>query len=236
MDAPAPRAAPRAAVFDMDGTLVDNMAFHAQAWREMARRLGAEFSAETYERHYAGRKNEELLPLLLGRPLSRDESARLAGEKEAKYRELYRPHMAPLPGLLALLERLEEAGVRRAVATAAPAENRALVLDGLGLAGAFEHVIGAEHAARGKPAPDIYLAAARALELPPSECLAFEDAVNGVRSARAAGMAVVAVLTTSPTEALREAGAEWILRDYSELPADLEALIFARGRLPAAAP
>jgi HAD superfamily hydrolase (TIGR01509 family) len=132
-------------------------------------------------------------------------------------------------GLLPFLDRLRAAGIRLALATAAPFENRSFVLGGLGLDRAVEVVQGSEGIARGKPAPDIFVAAAAKLGLPGEACLAFEDAVNGVRSARAAGMAVAGLLTGTPEEDLLAAGASWALRDYESLPPDLEALVFGRG-------
>jgi beta-phosphoglucomutase-like phosphatase (HAD superfamily) len=113
-----------------------------------------------------------------------------------------------------------------AIATLAPRENRDFVLDGLHWRPFFAHVIGAEESPRGKPHPDIYLAAARSLGAPAPDCVAFEDAVNGVQSAVAAGMEVVALTTSNTAEALRGAGARWILADFTRLPADLEARLF----------
>jgi beta-phosphoglucomutase len=207
----------RAAVFDMDGTLVDNMSVHARAWLDIAAELGVGWlTAETIEREWAGQKNSEIFPKLLGRPLAADELARLSDEKERRYRALYAPSLRPVDGLEAFLDDLQRAGVALALATAAPPENRAFVLDGLGLTGRFARIIGAEHAPRGKPAPDIYLAAARALELPPEACLAFEDARNGVLSARAAGMACVGVTTVLSRDELLAAGAVHAVRDFVE--------------------
>lgn len=215
----------RAAVFDMDGTLVDNMTFHARAWLELTERLGlGGLTAGTFERDFAGQKNAEILRTLLGPDLDEREVVRLSTEKEERYRACYAPHLRPLAGLEDLLDDLTRDGVALAVATAAPPENRRFVLEGLGLASRFAHVIGAEHAPRGKPAPDIYLAAARALGLPPSACLAFEDATNGVRSAVAAGMTCVGVTTVLSADELREAGAAIALRDFVGAAARLRAL------------
>ena len=141
------------------------------------------------------------------------------------YRALYRPKLLPLPGLLALLDRLAAAGVRLGVASAAPLENRALVLDGLGLRARFHQAIGAEHAARGKPHPDLFLAAAAALGVAPAACVAFEDALLGVEAALAAGMQVAAVTTTQTAAALRGAGCRWVLADFREMPGELAAAL-----------
>jgi beta-phosphoglucomutase family hydrolase len=211
-----------AAVFDMDGTLVDNMSFHARAWVEVTRRLGLEVPAERFERDFAGFKNEEIFPLLLERPVSAEEVQRWAAEKEELYRALYRPHLALVAGAAELLARLAAAGVQVALATAAPVENRSFVLDGLGIRSAFVRIVGQEDAARGKPAPDIFLATAAALGVEPSACVAFEDALNGVRAARAAGMPTVGVTTTLDDAALAEVGAAWTIQDFTRLPDEVE--------------
>ncbi|MBZ4415566.1 HAD family phosphatase [Myxococcus sp. RHSTA-1-4] len=217
----------RAVVFDMDGTLVDNMGFHNEAWVALARKLGLSLTAEDFQTRFAGRKNEEILPVLLGRALSHEELARLAEEKESHYRTLYRPHLKLHHGAEAFITRLREARVSVAVATAAPQGNRELVLDGLGIRSLFHRVVGAEEVTRGKPAPDIFLAAAKALGVEPSACLAFEDAILGVISAREAGMSVVGITTGASAEQLRDAGAQWILPDFTALPPELESRLFA---------
>ena len=211
----------RAAIFDMDGTLVDNMEHHARAWFDVARSHGASLSRAQFERELAGKKNEEIVPLLLRRAVSVDEVAEIAATKEARYRALYAPDMRSIAGLPELLASLRAAGVRLAIATAAPRENRVFVLGGLGLDGAFEHVIGAEQARRGKPAPDLYLLAAQALGEEPARCLVFEDALNGVRAGRAAGMDVAAITTLLSAAELGAAGAQYTLDDFTALPSML---------------
>jgi beta-phosphoglucomutase family hydrolase len=212
-----------AAIFDMDGTLVDNMRYHSEAWVALSRRLGVDATAERFEREFAGKKNDEILPVLLGRSLPSEELARLAEEKETHYRRLYSPHLALMRGAEAFIARLRGAGARLAIATAAPTENRTLVLDGLGIRSLFARVVGAEEVPRGKPSPDIFLAAARFLEVEPSVCVVFEDAVNGILAARAAGMIAVGITSTTPPEVLREAGAHFVAPDFATLPPELEA-------------
>jgi beta-phosphoglucomutase family hydrolase len=217
---------PAAVIFDLDGTLVDNMRFHVQAWVAMSRSLGIETPAERFEREFNGRRNEEIFPALLGRPVPPEELARLSEQKESHYRALYAPHLAPLRGARELLVRLRDAGLGLAVASAGPRPNRAFVLDGLQLRPFFSHVVGAEDVTRGKPAPDLFLAAARALGVEPAACVVFEDAVHGIHAARTAGMIAVGVTTLTPAEVLREAGAHWVTSDFASLPADFEQLLF----------
>jgi beta-phosphoglucomutase len=218
MIAPAPL---HAAIFDMDGTLVDNMRYHSEAWVALSQRLGINATAERFEREFAGKKNEEILPILLGRPVPPEELTQLAEEKETHYRKLYSPHLSLMRGAESFIARLQSAGIRLAVATAAPTGNRTLVLDGLGIRSLFARVVGAEEVTRGKPAPDIFLAAAKALDVDPAVCVVFEDAVNGIIAARAAGMIAVGITSTTPPEILREAGAHWVAPDFATLPPEL---------------
>jgi len=216
-----------AAIFDLNGTLIDDMAAHGRAWASVFRELGVEVSPRRFEREFAGMKHGETFEAVLGRKLPEAEATRLGNRKDALYREIYAPDLRLLPGARELLQRLRAAGIRTAIATAAPVANRDFALDGLGIRPLFDAVVGEESAPRGKPFPDLYLAAARAVSADPARCVAFEDAVNGIRAARAAGMHAAAVTTTTPAEALREAGAEFVFPDFAHLPAKLEALIFS---------
>lgn len=216
-----------AAIFDLNGTLIDDMRAHGRAWSALFREMGVEVSPGRFERELAGMKHGETFEAVLGRKLPEDEARRLGERKDALYRQIYAPDLRLVPGARELIQRLRAAGIRTAIATAAPLANRDFALDGLGIRELFEVVVGEEAAVRGKPAPDLYLAAARALSVDPVRCIAFEDAANGVRAARAAGMHVAAVTTTTPAEVLREAGAELVIPDFAHLPAELEELIFS---------
>lgn len=209
----------RGAIFDLDGTVVDNMRWHARAWIALVRAHGGDARSdaelESFVYAKAGMKNEELIPMLLpGAP----DVAALSAEKEALYRELYAPSLSPLAGLLPFLDELQAGGVRLAVASAAPLANRDFVLDGLSLRARFQVIAGAEHVRRGKPAPDIFLEAARLLGVAPEDCIAFEDAVKGVEAAVAAGMPCAAVTTTASAGDLRRAGARWTAADFTGFP------------------
>ncbi len=214
-----------AALFDLNGTVVDDMRLHGELWREVALRLGRDVPAATFYRDWAGAKSEEVIQRITGRRMDRAEVQALVEGKESRYREIYRSRVAEVPGCVAFIGRLRRAGVPLALATSAPEENRALALTGLGLDGAFDRIVGPEGVAHGKPAPDIFLAAAAALGREPASCIVFEDAVNGILAALAAGMRAVGVATVFSVEDLAKAGARWVVDDYRALPADLLAAL-----------
>ncbi len=214
----------KACVFDMDGTMVDNMRAHADAWVAWVHAMGLPPVPRATFEGFAGKKNAEILPLVCGTALSADDIARFSEQKEALYREQYAPQLRPIAGLVPLLSRLQQRGTALAVASAAPAKNRAFVLDGLQLRRFFSVVVGGEDAARGKPAPDLFLAAAQRLGTAPQACLAFEDATLGVMAAVAAGMPCVGVTTTVSAAALTAVGACFTCEHYEEWPTALHTL------------
>ena len=197
----------RGVVFDLDGTLVDNMELHTQAFAGFMERHGRPPLDDAQRGRLDGKRNTDIFPELFGRDLPREELLALADEKEALYRALSRGRLVPLAGLDRLLNLLAESGIRVAVATSGPADNVRHTLAELGLAGRITDIVRGDQVPRGKPYPDIFLAAAAAIGVPPGECLAFEDSPSGVTAARAAGMLCVALTTSFSAEAFRAAGA-----------------------------
>jgi beta-phosphoglucomutase family hydrolase len=211
-------------VFDLDGTLVDNIAFHFEAFRALAERHGLAVMDDATFQSFNGLKNEDIFPRFVGRELTREEIAALSDEKEATYRALYGPKLAPHRGAVELLDRLHAAGIKLAVASSAPPANRAMVLGGLGWSTRFDAVVASE-GLRGKPAPDIFLAAAERLGVAPAACVAFEDAANGIQAAAAAGMIVVGISTNVSAAELARAGARFTAPDFASLPPELVAML-----------
>ena len=190
------RFAPRAVIFDIDGTIVDNMHLHAEAFGVFAERHGLPPLTSADRARLDGRRNSEIFPILFKREVGRDEWQAYEREKEGLYRELSKGRLLPMKGLHALIDRLKEERIPMALATSAPQLNVEHTLAELGLGDAFPIIVRGDEVARGKPAPDVFVEAARRLGVDAADCLVFEDAPMGIEAAHAAGMRVVA-LTTS---------------------------------------
>jgi beta-phosphoglucomutase len=206
-----------AAIFDMDGVLIDSGAHHRQAWRELLAELGTEPTHPEYWRLTIGRPSEEAIPLLLGRRVSGAEARRLARRKRDLYQERAQAGMEPVAGVREFLESLARHDVPRAVGTSASRWDAERLLDDLGLLRYFDVIVTSDDVMLGKPDPEVWVQAARRLRIAPAHCLVFEDALVGVQAAREAGMRIVGV-TTAHTEAeLLAAGAERTIPDFRGL-------------------
>jgi HAD superfamily hydrolase (TIGR01509 family) len=209
---------PRAVVFDLDGTLTDNMPMHAEAFSVFAERHGLPPLTMADRHALDGKRNSEIFPVLFKRVLADAEWRAYEDEKESLYRECSAGRLAPLAGAIRLLERLSVRRIVVAVATSAPAPNVTHTLGEIGLTHLLASVVRGDQVPNGKPAPDVFLEAARRLGVDPSECLAFEDAPMGVEAAVAAGMRCVAVTTSFDEAAFAAARVppHAMVRDYDE--------------------
>jgi beta-phosphoglucomutase family hydrolase len=200
-------------VFDMDGTLMDNMDFHHQAWLDFLAGYDIHITEAEFQEKNVGIITE-IVPKFFARTLSREEIITLGKEKEAVYRNLYRDHIVALPGLETFLQALQKAKISIALATAADQGNIDYTLEALGIRHYFTAITGSEEVTYGKPHPDVYLKSAAKLQLPPGQCVAFEDTPSGIRSAQAAGMGVVGLATTHTREELLDFSLITIIENY----------------------
>lgn len=210
----------KAALFDMDGTLVDNTLAHMRAFEIFCARYGVTGWKEKFSQAF-GMGNDDIMRLIMPAELIRERGlASLAEEKEAIYREIYAPEIRPVKGLVPLLESLRAAGVRCAVGSSGCRANVDFVLEKCRIGEFFDVRISGDRVTRCKPDPEIYLTAAAALGMAPADCVVFEDAKAGIESARRAGVGrVVALATTLPREVLeRETDADVIGETFADLP------------------
>ena len=206
-----------AAIFDMDGVLIDSGAHHRHAWRALLAELGTEPAHPEHWRLTIGRPSEEAIPLLLGRRVSGAEARRLARRKRDLYQERAQAGMEPVPGVPEFLHALERQHVPRAVGTSASRWDAERLLDDLGLLRFFDVVVTADDVMLGKPDPEVWAQAARRLRVTPAHCVVFEDAPVGIQAARAAGMRAIGVTTAHTDAELLAAGADRTIPDFQGL-------------------
>lgn len=184
-------------IFDMDGTMVDNMMVHHRAWQRKLAALGLPLSLEEVRQSIHG-INEEIIERLFGERFTPAERRQIAWEKEAEYREIFLPELRLIDGLDVFLKKAAALGVPMGIGTAAPSENVQFVLENLQLQAYFQSVVDAKQVHKGKPDPEVFLRVAAQLGLAPEQCLVFEDSPTGAEAARRAGMPAV-ILTTTHT-------------------------------------
>ena len=208
---------PIAALFDMDGVLVDNHRYHTESWQQFAARYGRTITPDQYAQFINGRVAADSMPYVMQRPLLADELHALTEEKEAIYRDLYASELAPTRGLIEFLTSLKTHNVPMAVGTSAPVSNIAFTLDGTGIRSYFSAIVDASMIHSGKPDPEIYLTAAQRVGISPERCVVFEDAFSGIEAGLRAGMAVVALATTHTRDELITTKAQLIIDDFTQL-------------------
>ncbi len=186
-------------IFDMDGTMVDNMLVHHEAWRKNMADHGITMTLEEIKEKVHG-INEEILERLFGDRFTKEERKLISGRKEEIYREIFSPRLRLIEGLDQWLDDLENAGIPMAIGTAAPPDNVDFVVDRLGLRSRFQSIMHAKSVDRGKPDPEIFIRSAEAIGLPIEECLVFEDSVTGAQASYHAKAPTIIVTTTHTEE------------------------------------
>jgi beta-phosphoglucomutase len=206
--------APRAVLWDLDGTLADSGDYHWRAWRDILRSEGIELTYQQFLDSF-GQKNDRILKAWLGADTAMDRIQRIGDAKEALYRELAaREGLTPLPGGAEWVRRLRRDGWRQAIASSAPRANVEVMLHAVGIAGAIDAIVAAEDVTAGKPDPQVFLAAAARLGASSDRCIVVEDAAAGIEGAKRAGMRTIGVSTSTVLEA------DVFVRSLADLPLD----------------
>jgi HAD superfamily hydrolase (TIGR01509 family) len=191
------------AVFDLDGVLIDSHDQHERSWFMLADELGRPLTRELFKESF-GMRNEMVIPGVFGWA-GADETERileLGERKEQLYRKLLAEEsLEPLPGVVNLLNTLRSAGIPCSLGSSTSRKNIEICLGTTGLAEFFgEAVTGAEDVSRGKPDPEVFVAAAARIARDARECFVIEDAHVGIEAGIAAGMKTIAVTTTHPAK------------------------------------
>lgn len=213
-----------AVVFDLDGILTDSEPVWEAVRRDFVSERGGKWQPDT-QRRLMGMSTSEWARYLsdeLGVGMSHDE---VAEEVVRRMAERYSVELPLLPGAVDTVQRLARRW-RLGLASSSPTKLIDVVLSRAGLTEYFAVTISTEEVANGKPSPDVYLAVAARLEVPPDQCAAIEDSSNGLRAARAAGMRVVAIPRPEyPPDPDALAGADLVVRSLELLTVEsVEAL------------
>ena len=213
-----------AAIFDMDGTLINNTPYHFKSWQALFKKYGkGELSKETYYKEISGVPVMETIKRIFGNDHDEASLKALLNEKEDFYRKEYVPYVAPVNGLENFLTGLKNASIKMAMATSATVEDIDFILNKVPIRDDFNVIINSTMVSQPKPHPQIFLKAAEKLNMPPAKCVVFEDSLAGIKAANSAGMKVVAITTGHTAAELHPV--DIIINDYTELDVHkLEAL------------
>jgi beta-phosphoglucomutase len=208
----------KAIIFDMDGTIINNMHYHLLAWERMVEELGHPIRGEALFAQLYG-SNKGVIERIFGQHTFTAANIQDIGDrKEAYYRELYEPHIKLIDGLPAFLDSCRAANIPLALGTASNMPNIHFTLDTLNIRHYFSAIVSADDVQFGKPHPDTYLKAAALLGIEPANCTVFEDVPKGVEAAANAGMQAVVLTTTHPPQDFTQfSNIITFIKDYTEL-------------------
>lgn len=194
----------RAVIFDLDGVLADSEGLHILAWQQLFAALGLPFETR-WSSEWVGVPDSEIATMVAGRFSVRIGATELLNRKRHQFRALVRARLKPFEGTAAELQRCACCSVPMAIGTSSVRAEASLMLKVLGFHVYFPVIVAGDDVSRIKPAPDIYLEAARRLDVPPAQCIVLEDSPAGITAALEADMAVVAVATSFAPYQLKKA-------------------------------
>lgn len=218
-------------IFDMDGVLVDNGAYQAQALQALFTDLGLTTNAARLLHRLNGMPITAILQSVLRHEVPRKQLEEYSTQREFLYRTLYRDHRQALPGLVPFLAAARAAGLRIGLGTGSVTTTLGYTIDYLDLRRYFDVVIGADDVQKGKPHAETYTVVAQQLGLAPAECVVFEDAILGEQAAYRAKMRCVGLATTLQANEFQ--APLTVLKDYVGFtPERLRELFAAQAPVP----
>ena len=204
-------------IFDMDGTMIDSMPWHARSWVEFVARHGLKLDVTDILARTTGRTGTECMRELFERELSDAECQALVHEKEEIYRAMFSDNFTEVAGFTAFAKAAVARGLKVAVGTAGDKHNIEFAMSRLKMDPLPLAIVGGDEGFAGKPTPEIFVEAARRIGVAPERCIVFEDAPFGIEAARRGGMRAVAVCSTHTAAELAGPHVIAAVRDYDEL-------------------
>ena len=205
------------AVFDWDGVVIDSSVAHERSWEALAAEEKLPLPSDHFKRGF-GKRNEVIIPDILGWTRDAAEVKRLSNRKEALYRDIARQgNVRLLPGVRELCGALKALGVPCVIGTSTHRENLALSFELLGIGHFFAGAVASEDVTKGKPDPEVFLKACALGGGDPATSFVFEDSFSGLQAGLAGGFVTIALATTHPPAELAPLGAHRIVKDLSEV-------------------
>lgn len=183
----------KAFIFDLNGTMVNDMPYHIKAWHEKIIELGGNLTLEEMKHQCYG-KNDELLERVFPGKYSLEDRIEIGNAKEALYRIEFKPSLRLIDGLDSFLKKADQENIKMAIGSAAIMDNINFVIQNMDIEHYFKAIISANDVQESKPHPETFLKCAQALHIDPAHCLVFEDTPKGVECALNAGMQAVVIL------------------------------------------
>lgn len=207
-------------IFDMDGTLTLTEPLHHKAFAWVFNQYGVEYTFEESVKKYAGAGSKYTFQNVFderGIVVTDEQIAECVAKKHELYKKLVQEAEVPVVnGVIDFVEKTDAAGLKRVIATGnSDLDAVRSILKRVGLLEYFPAIVSISEVPHGKPAPDVFLEAARRIDCAPDECIVFEDAINGVKGARAADIPCIAIETSFTSEDLLAAGATYTVKDYT---------------------
>jgi HAD superfamily hydrolase (TIGR01509 family) len=211
----------KAFVFDLNGTMVNDMPYHIKAWHEKIIQLGGTLTLDEMKHQCYG-KNDELLERVFPGKYSLEERIKIGNEKEAIYRIEFKPFLKLMDGLDQFLKKADQENIKMAIGSAAIMDNINFVIQNMHIEHYFNAIISANDVKNSKPDPETFLKCAETLSVDPVDCLVFEDTPKGVECALNAGMQAVVILGEHEAAEFEQyENVIHLVRDYQGLEAFL---------------
>lgn len=222
---------PEAVIFDMDGVLIDSEPIHVEIEKKLYANLGIEVT-EAVHRSFMGASNDFMYTDLRSRFKLTDSVSELMKQDEL-YRSEYFRLLETIPvndGVISLLSEIKSAGLKLAVATSSSPEIVNILLNKCGIASFFDAIVTTSEAGKSKPSPDVYLLAAKKIDVSPDNCIVFEDSPNGLLAAKSAGMCCIVIQSDKETlKALSDA--DYLIKSFREITIDKLTDIFSFNKI-----
>ena len=200
-------------IFDMDGTIVDSLPYHYEAWKIFFKENKVENFSEKLK-DYKGGGTLDLLTTVLGNNFSKKELKSMVDDKEIIFRDIYKDNVIPIEGFIQMLESIKSQKILVGLASNAIRENVKMILNELKIYNEFESIICGDEVENGKPNPEMFNKTAKIFKLDKKDCLIFEDSIEGLQGAVNSGIDAIGVKSSSSDKILKSAGAKGTIKNY----------------------